>query len=313
MTRILHITNGDSVSLDATGLGGKVLAWQDVLHEGPVPAGLTLDQMRSVRARFLANLTGRPEPEVLVALNERDRTLGGFKRANELVLWFEHDLYDQLQLIQILDWLSREEPGRTAISLIQTSSYLGPMVPQELVDLYPKRVFVTEAHFETASRAWAAFCSSNPRTLVDLALKESPALPYLPGALQRHVEQFPSTENGLSRTERQILEIAEGAAQSADAIFRSEREREERIFMGDLVFNAYLRALASGPVPLLRIADPHAHSGKSLIEVTLAGRAVLHGEADHVELNGIDRWLGGVHLHRNEVWRWSSSSHDFVN
>lgn len=52
---ILHVTNGDSTgdSLSQTTLGGAVLSWQDVLHEGPVPL-LPPDQLREVRAQFLS-------------------------------------------------------------------------------------------------------------------------------------------------------------------------------------------------------------------------------------------------------------------
>lgn len=40
-------------------------------------------------------------------------------------------------------------------------------------------------------------------------------------------------------------------------------------------------------------------------EMTEAGDSVLKGEADFIELNGIDMWLGGVHLVGKErVWRW---------
>jgi len=39
--------------------------------------------------------------------------------------------------------------------------------------------------------------------------------------------------------------------------------------------------------------------------VTDVGRDVLAARADHAELNGIDRWLGGVHLEgRRPAWRW---------
>jgi hypothetical protein len=36
------------------------------------------------------------------------------------------------------------------------------------------------------------------------------------------------------------------------------------------------------------------------------GRAVLAGEADRVALLGIDRWLGGTHLHGDHVPRWDA-------
>ena len=49
---MLHLTNGDSVvpGIEATGVGGEILPWRDVLHEGPVPAGLDAAALRAVRA-----------------------------------------------------------------------------------------------------------------------------------------------------------------------------------------------------------------------------------------------------------------------
>jgi hypothetical protein len=44
---------------------------------------------------------------------------------------------------------------------------------------------------------------------------------------------------------------------------------------------------------------------ESLVEVTAEGRAVLRGESDHIELSGIDRWLGGVHLQGHRSRRWN--------
>src|SRR6059036_1138479 len=52
---LLHVTNGESAgnTLRQTGLGGAVLPWLDVLHEGPVPAGSRAELLR-VRAGFLS-------------------------------------------------------------------------------------------------------------------------------------------------------------------------------------------------------------------------------------------------------------------
>jgi hypothetical protein len=44
-------------------------------------------------------------------------------------------------------------------------------------------------------------------------------------------------------------------------------------------------------------------------ERTEAGRSVLSGEADHIRLNGIGRWPGGVHLEgESPRWRWDASA-----
>ena len=306
MLDTLHITNGDAVQLRETGLTGKVLTWRDVLHEGPVPAGKTLDEMRPIRARFLAGASRQREHEILGHLEERDQTLARFAEFDEVVLWFEHDLYDQLQLIQILDWFSSQDPGATTLSLICTDRYLGLLTPDDLLLLYPKRRPIFPAQLKLAARAWAAFTATDPNSIVRLFNEDTSALPYLQGALQRHLEQFPSTRDGTARTERQILEIVEAGGLRVEAIFRADQDREERIFMGDSVFNAYIRGLASVRVPLVRIVQEEKPFWKTEVVITPEGEAVLQGEADHVHLNGIDRWLGGVHLHGEHVWRWDS-------
>ena len=40
--------------------------------------------------------------------------------------------------------------------------------------------------------------------------------------------------------------------------------------------------------------------------LTEKGREVLRGDKDRVRLNGIDRWLGGVHLSEDTPWRWDA-------
>jgi hypothetical protein len=68
--------------------------------------------------------------------------------------------------------------------------------------------------------------------------------------------------------------------------------------------------VARAAVPLLDAdpADLPVDRGTRL-RLTAAGARVLAGEADHVELNGIDRWIGGVHLHGHRVpWRWDDGT-----
>src|SRR6267378_3003024 len=125
---MLHVTNGSSVSLAATGLGGEVLTWLDVLHEGPVPAGISDDELRRVRGLFLDS-EWPGYASAAADLARRDQTLAAH---DEVVLWFEHDLFDQLQLIQILDRLRH---SRARLSMICTERYLGPMTAEELAEL----------------------------------------------------------------------------------------------------------------------------------------------------------------------------------
>src|SRR6187401_2608554 len=101
---LLHVTNGESAgnTLRQTALGGAVLSWQDVLHEGPVPA-VPAPELPRVRARFLSECGWGSERSLLDAFERRDRLYRhALEARTQVVLWFEHDLYDQLQLLQVL-------------------------------------------------------------------------------------------------------------------------------------------------------------------------------------------------------------------
>jgi hypothetical protein len=151
-----------------------------------------------------------------------------------------------------------------------------------------------------AARAWSAFRAAEPRELAELAKDGTGALPFLAAALRRLLEELPAVEDGLARSERELLEAVAAGASSRPEAFEAFQRREERPFMGDVVFWLRIDGLARAPVPLL-----DENGG---LTVTDAGREVLAGRADHVGLNGIDRWLGGVHLSGAEAaWRWDRS------
>jgi len=94
------------------------------------------------------------------------------------------------------------------------------------------------------------------------------------------------------------------------AIFRACAAMEERIFMGDWTFWGILAGLAGGPHPLVRMdpasmidADVKRGLPAGTVTLTAAGHDVLAGRADQVALNGIDRWMGGVYLSPDRLWR----------
>lgn len=74
---VLHVTNGDAVVPELAAAAGvepaEVLAWRDVLHEGPVPAGLGTKALAEVRARHLAAREPiEPDPAAFAALRSDD-------------------------------------------------------------------------------------------------------------------------------------------------------------------------------------------------------------------------------------------------
>jgi len=174
---------------------------------------------------------------------------------------------------------------------------------------------ITAEHYSIASAAWAAFRSSDPRQL--LAIPDSPALPFLHAALRRFLAEYPSTANGLSRTEEVALQALLDGPATGGVLFGASQAHEARPFMGDLPFFDIFQRLSEARVPLVTI-DAGAGDGdmrKRQIALTQAGRDVLARKADHVGLNGIDVWRGGVHLTGSDTsqWRWDSRRETLVS
>ncbi|HEY7295562.1 MAG TPA: hypothetical protein VH916_10995, partial [Dehalococcoidia bacterium] len=323
------ITNGDSAAgtIALTGIGGTVLSWRDLLYEGPVPGGLDAGVLRVVRARYIAERGWATVAEALADLSARDAMLAAGATHDETVLWFEHDLHDQFQLIQILAALAALPDRSGRLHLICIGAYpgiedfrgLGQLDAAQLASLFPERRPVTAAQIELAVRAWRAFRSADPRAIEAVLEDGTAALPFLGAALRRHLEQFPAAEDGLGRSERQILAGAARGAATPLALFAANSSGEEAPFLGDTSFFELIAGLAAGAVPLLAASDGGAllppgrpEAGEQFrrqqLTATEAGRSVLAGTADLVRLNGIDRWLGGVHLHgARSAWRWNRS------
>lgn len=289
---MLHVTNGDSAagSIRETGVVGPVVSWRDILHEGPTPAGLSLEGMSDVRARFLASARLGTFPEISAAFGARDSALRGARR---VVLWFEHDLYDQLQLLQILAALATQP--ETVAEMICINAFpgvtrffgLGQLTPAQLATLWPQRRRITAAQLTLGARGWKAVCSPDVTEVRSFLASDVSALPFLRDALNRYLEEFPSLPTGLSRTERQILRAIGKGHQRFAAVFQANQAQEAAPFMGDTTVLQRLHELASKRVPLI------THEPFTL---TAAGQRVLAGEVDARQLNGIDRWIGGVHL-----------------
>jgi hypothetical protein len=337
LTRALHVFNGEAPAeaLRQACPEAKTVVYADPLHEGPTPYGLTSEAWRHARAKFVDE-QGWAEGEQFINWLERaDTELRTFPRYNEVILWAEHDLYDQLLLIQLLDWFSKQYVEETRFSLICIGEFpdvepfhgLGQLTPAQLATLPQGRQLVCVEITRLARKAWARFCADDPSQLESLIAENDPALPFLGAALKRHLEQFPSMANGLSRTQSQILQcLSRGPGRLAD-IFKAVGQLEERPFMGDRVFYNYVAELSQAKMPALETVDggefelPRGHpavypEGFADQQLRLSGAAAsfMSGRMDWVEVNGIDRWLGGVNLCGHDVaWRWSEADDCLVN
>lgn len=232
---MLHIHNGDSSAGTAkkAAIPGKHLAWREALVCGPAPGGLSEDEFRRERVAHLVEPYGVNREECEEELREQEAALARFSDHEEVVLWFEHDLFCQV-------------------------------------------------------------------------------------ALAKHLQRFPSVRNGLGRVANVGLELIADGRHEFKSLFAAFGERESSYGFGDAQVFLELKRLANAAKPLLTMTDSDntKDSGqllKTSFQITDQGKAVLNGDEDFIRTNGIDLWLGGVHLQVDEVaWRWDESQSKLV-
>jgi len=320
-TDMLHIHNGDSTAGTArkADLPGEHLAWREALVCGPTPSGLSDDDFKQVRARHLSQAYGIEGEDCEKELREQQEALMLFCEHAEVVLWFEHDLFCQVHLIYLLNWFAKREFGKTTLSLICIDNFpgiddfrgLGQLDETQLASLFRQRRKISAAQLNLGSKAWQAYSSSDPSEIESLLVEDMEALPFLKSALFKHLERFPSVRDGLGHDARLCLELVADGQAEFKALFPAFGKREPLYGFGDAQVFLELKSLTKGPHPLLTINDGNLtvmDSGQLLrtsFQITDQGKAVLNGDEDSVRLNGIDLWLGGVHLQGNEAaWRW---------
>jgi len=124
----------------------------------------------------------------------------------------------------------------------------------------------------------------------------------------RFLQDYPWVRDGLSRTERRLLELATGDGISLARAFPLMHQDEHAYYITDASLAEMAENLSRTSPPLLRHDLASARTDGALagtVALTQSGRLVLTGRLDRVAACGIDRWLGGVHLQSGRpMWRW---------
>ena len=289
----LHVTNGDTTvdSLERSGITEPILAWRDALHEGPVVDG---PERLRLRAEFLG--------ADLRELEARDRELAA--HAGDYVLWFEADLYDQLQIAEILARLRAASirpritpaPDRRARRHLALRRARRSSRPRSCPRLPEMRLLTADALRARRARLRGADRAGPARAAGDRSFSASCASCARRSSGSRR--SIRPRRDGLSLSERRLLA---GTPGTRFELFERAWRKEARPFIGDTF--AFDRARSPRAAAAPRGRRPAAQRR--------SGRAILAGEADFVREFGIDRWIGGVHLTGGE-WRWDDAPEPLV-
>ena len=306
-SRVVHVRCGSDIraKLQQAGLDGRFVEFSDPVCDGPVPA---LD-----RAAYIDTRTGHLAPAYGLApnlvrrkLEDEYQAIDDISQDEHVVIWCEHDPYDQLALARLLAaFAGREQVPR--LELIAINRFpgiepffgLGQLSPEHLRRLWrEQRRPVTPAMLERGRKVDAALCSPAADALQREADTNTPELPLMAPALRRYLRELPDAATGLGLTRQLTLELlAMHGPMTAGRLFkRLHDEAEPMPFLGDLMYWPVLHELAAASCPLIDVADRAAPWPQRAVAITETGRAVLAGKRSYGELCTVVRHVGGVRI-----------------
>jgi hypothetical protein len=314
----LHIRCGSDIKsrLTEAGFIGDFLEYSDALCQGPlVDDPAWVDQ----RATFLADAygpgVGRTREQIAEGLAQAEAELqAAASRYERVVLWFEHDGYDQINLARCLAQFSETPPRR--MEMVTLEHYpgamrfigLGQLPPEALRLLWDERKPVTSQQAQAGQTVWTLLRQPDPTALAVAVAAGIPQLPYLARALRRHCQELPWTANGLGLTQRLILEVLAEQPRTIGQVFRGLMlERDPLPFLTDLMLADFVRQMqrVSQPVFTAAFDDNDRRWFRERLTITPLGRAILAGEVDWLSLSPPQRWVGGVCVRAGQpCWRW---------
>jgi len=319
----VHVRCGSDIrgSLADAGYVGEFLEISDPLVLGPLPRG---EDFVPVRARFLADTFVLDAADIEADYERKLARLDAAARSpsERIVLWFEHDSYDQLILAHVLAALAAARSRRrAAVELICIDAFpavqpfigLGQLGPEALRLLWESRARVTPAQLRLGVAVWNALRAPDPSALFAIAAGGTPELPVMARALRRHLQELPWTRDGLGLTQRLTLQALASGPRRGAALFGAVQALDPLPYLGDGIFYAILDDMARAATP------PFTHDGAAdgrdldvwatrTLTTNDVGRALLAGERDWLASDPPERWVGGVCIsgRARRVFRWSA-------
>ena len=233
---LYYILNGDALkSRFPEILKGELLVMREALVDGNV-GGENLEEFYKKRATFISSAYAGVSPEEYYkkSVSELEK-IRNIPSGEEINLWFEDDLFCQINLWFVLHLLAEKE--RTGLvylvrPLPHSPYSFGHLSDAELLEAYQNRELIFEP--EKLAGLWKFYQDDDRKGLLKTSEELEAQFPFLKPAVLAHVERFPDG-GSLGRPSRVLKQImAEIGTEDFAAIFKEFSRREPIYGFGDL-------------------------------------------------------------------------------
>jgi hypothetical protein len=254
--RRIALLNGDCLAeqLKDAKLPLERIVFREALVSGPL-GGATWEEFWETRIGFLTQnygATAQAVQEKTVAEAEKIRSLTD---GVELSLWFEDDLFCQVNLWFILSLLA-DKPTLRVFRVFPPEAPsenrwrgFADASPEELEQAYCTKVLFSNQDMGLGKSLWEAYRLGDGAQLMTLSKSVSPCFRQLKEVCQAQLDRISEDPND-RRPEKVILELLAKGITDFDTLFSQFSEREGIYGFGDLQVRGLLESLPSDSKPL---------------------------------------------------------------
>ena len=252
MKNHLHLLNGDYLAQQLQGASyfQTHLVFREALIVGPV-TGTSLDEFWKLRTEFITTSYGVTAGEYSQKTISEIERLHSIPEDTEICLWFEDDLFCQVNLWFILSLLAEKHkyrlfrvfpPGSTRAN--QWKGF-GAATVSSLEEAYRARVPFYPSDVAIGNGLWKAYRSQDWALFKNLSYLVSPCFNSLEEVCQAQLDRLPGS-NGLGKPEQILKGILAGGITDFPLVFK-EFTRQAGIYgFGDLQVKALIASLLKG-------------------------------------------------------------------
>lgn len=290
---ILHITNGDITTnyLKKLKFSGEFITWREMLCEGKTTTDVGSENFWKNRYDFFKTSYKVSKQKFIDYTVKEYRDLCNKKNQKEIVLWFEHDLFCQINMIAVLSWLKSYRKGYN-ITLVCSGKVgntkrmysLPELDENQIHNHFKNRIELSQDDIEYADYIWQLYCSGSPLRLETIYKFNTPSsFKYLVSSIEAHLKRFPSVENGLNYIENSILKTAiDNKLNSKNQLIGKLLKEETNYGFGDLQYQNKIIELRR----LFHSFNP--------VRLSKKGKEVLKNEVNYYgQLRNDISYLGG--------------------
>jgi hypothetical protein len=251
---VLHITNGDDTTnyLKKLDFPGSFITWREMLSEGKTTSDIGSESFWKNRFDFLKTSYNISKKNFIDYTLKEYRNLCNQKEQDEIVLWFDQNLFSQINMLAVISWLKRYRKGYQ-ISLVSSGKLnsskknigLSKLNTIQIQQQYKNRIQLKQDDIEYADYIWQLYCSDSPLRLETVCKFNSfSPFKHLVAAVEAHLQRFPTITNGLNKIENTILKIAENQKFTSKNKFISGLIKEEKVYgFGNIHYDHHLKSL----------------------------------------------------------------------